>query len=76
MKGHFGDDITAYEDVMIDEEEQLVVATVAAITSKRVSPTIGYHDIAEVLFRKGSLINIIMANSYMDLILYFLRKCN
>ncbi|XP_060597500.1 uncharacterized protein LOC132751354 [Ruditapes philippinarum] len=42
--GHFGDAIRAYEDVMIDEEDELIIATVAKVTSKKVTPSIAFHD--------------------------------
>ena len=48
--GHFGDDLEAYEDVMIDKEAKLLIATVAKISSRRVTPSIAFHDFEVVYF--------------------------
>ncbi|XP_060604359.1 uncharacterized protein LOC132757170 [Ruditapes philippinarum] len=42
--GHYGDSMRAYEDVMIDEEDELIIATVAKVSSKKVDPSIAFHD--------------------------------
>lgn len=51
IKVHFGEDVTAFEDVMVDEEAKLLIGTVAKVTSDRVTPSISYHDFSVVLFR-------------------------
>ncbi|XP_060597520.1 uncharacterized protein LOC132751374 [Ruditapes philippinarum] len=41
---HYGDEVTAYEDVMIDEEAELIVTTVAKVSSKKFTPSMSFHD--------------------------------
>ncbi|XP_053374245.1 uncharacterized protein LOC128546872 [Mercenaria mercenaria] len=44
VEAHYGGDITAFQDIMVDEEELNVVVTVSKISSRKVTPSINLHD--------------------------------